>query len=213
MMEGRSKATKIVAGIIGTIVLGALGSGFWDLALKSSLFFLMSAALNLSTLGLNSLKDDVYIMVARQDTARASLETLYLVTLLIIGLISAFIAYVDGKIAALKRKREPPEMRQESIQRAEETIVRAVRVLAICAGIVIVTLMFRFIKLSYANAAALYFHQSLTICRPMLTDEQEKMFLARFAAMNSRRDYIDLLSDLEETSKRYGKELPPFRIW
>jgi hypothetical protein len=56
---------KIALGLLGTILLGALGSGLWDLALKPGGRWLNEVFLTAVTLGSDYLKDQVYAEAAR----------------------------------------------------------------------------------------------------------------------------------------------------
>src|SRR5712692_8680373 len=71
------KSTKIVLGIVGTILLGALGSGFWDLCLRDLFTWIGHGILSAITLGITSVRDSFYVEIAKGRTDRVGI---YLVT-------------------------------------------------------------------------------------------------------------------------------------
>lgn len=56
---------KIVATIVGTLVLGALGSGLWDVVVKPGGRWMGRAILTAATLGSSGVKDAVYREAAK----------------------------------------------------------------------------------------------------------------------------------------------------
>lgn len=69
-----------ILAILGTIVLGALGSGLWEVLVKPGLAWAGGAVLTISTLGLDSLRDQIYADVAIGSYERASLSILAMLT-------------------------------------------------------------------------------------------------------------------------------------
>src|SRR5437764_7100847 len=60
----RHSDSKIALGVIGSLVVGALGSGLWSWMFEPVLSRLGKGILNLVTLGISSLKDNVYSTAA-----------------------------------------------------------------------------------------------------------------------------------------------------
>src|SRR5260370_37201259 len=78
---------KWALAILGTILLGALGSGLWDAIFRPLLPWLGELLLNVGTLGLEQLRDGIYVEVARGTYERAGL----LIVQLVIGGFAAFL--------------------------------------------------------------------------------------------------------------------------
>ena len=70
---------KVTLGIVGTIVLGALDSGLWELAFKPAGQWLGNGILTAATLGSSVLKDQIYIEAAKgyqDESANTTLRLL-----------------------------------------------------------------------------------------------------------------------------------------
>jgi hypothetical protein len=59
--------SKIIFTTLGTILLGALGSGLWDLFLKNVILLIGQAILNLSILIKSGIVNDIYIYASKGD--------------------------------------------------------------------------------------------------------------------------------------------------
>lgn len=60
-----NKKVKLIIGILGTIILGAIGSGLWDLALEPALTWCGRTFFTIATLGLSQLRNEIYIDIAK----------------------------------------------------------------------------------------------------------------------------------------------------
>ena len=69
------------------------------------------------------------------------------------------------------------------------------------------------LKVIAANDAYTYFAQSITICRPYLTDSQTEVFESRFAALRSRSEYIRITDDLIKVAAANNLRLPEHKLW
>jgi len=54
-----------LAWLAGAVLLGALGSGLWDLFLKDALFWLGTKSLAVATFGFQRIRDTAYIEAAK----------------------------------------------------------------------------------------------------------------------------------------------------
>src|SRR5258707_13104413 len=88
-----SKLVKWTLWILGMIVLGALGSGFWDLLLRNMFVGIGHRILTLITLGIGSVRDSFYVEIAKGRTDRVGI---YLVSF---GAI--FLGFLTGCVTAL----------------------------------------------------------------------------------------------------------------
>lgn len=73
-----SKFGKWTLGILATILLGALGSGLWDVLLKGAFGAVGRGILTVITFGYTNLRDSSYLEIAQGRTDRASLWSVYL---------------------------------------------------------------------------------------------------------------------------------------
>jgi hypothetical protein len=77
--------------LLGAILLGALGSGLWELVLKGLMNSSRDVLLNLVSFGLHSIKDITYSQIARGFHEEASMNLL-LFTVTIIILLGLFLS-------------------------------------------------------------------------------------------------------------------------
>lgn len=98
-----SSISKWIAGILGTIVLGAIGSGLWDLVFKPGF-----GGFSRWILGLSSVLDDAVFSTAALDpTPLPALIILILFGILPVGLMGTTLGYLFMKKIGKSRKRSP----------------------------------------------------------------------------------------------------------
>ena len=68
----RPSLIKRATWLAGMLLLGGLGSGFWDIALKPIFMWVGTQLLDLATLGISSLQDSLYADIARGADDRES---------------------------------------------------------------------------------------------------------------------------------------------
>ena len=76
---------KWTLGILGAIIVGALGSGLWESLLGPAIHAVSRWVLDIASLGLASYRNGVYRQIAADNQSAVGLETL-----LVINLIAAF---------------------------------------------------------------------------------------------------------------------------
>src|SRR5271155_2727795 len=82
----KNSIAKWTAGVLGALLLSALGNPLWDVALKPALRRASYGLLSLSSLGIESVRTGIYERIATGSTSRAGVETLSLITLLAVAL-------------------------------------------------------------------------------------------------------------------------------
>ena len=68
-------------------------------------------------------------------------------------------------------------------------------------------------KVIQANRAYNFFSQSMTICRPYMEERQAQMLASRFAGIQRRADYIDIIDELRRIAASNHRQLPDFEPW
>jgi 4-hydroxybenzoate polyprenyltransferase len=66
--------SKKLLWLLGMILIGALGSGLWEGFLKQSLMWVGTFILDIATLGLNSLRDGMYLDAAKGTYERTAIS-------------------------------------------------------------------------------------------------------------------------------------------
>jgi hypothetical protein len=68
--------SKWTLALLGTIVLGAIGSGVWDVVFKPFFSWIAEILLNVATLGLAAIRDEMYVEIAKGTYERAGVALL-----------------------------------------------------------------------------------------------------------------------------------------
>jgi hypothetical protein len=220
-----SRWKKITLGVGGTILLGALGSGLWEQALRPLGQWLGRTLLTVVTLGSSALKDGIYREAAKGVHEAGGLQVLFLMTLLLIGLYSLPPAYVavirstDKRIEKFRKSIQAlgTEERITSLRKRDADLNRKLSILQIIGfGVVLLfatNTLINFLELDQANGAYTFFAQSMAICRPYLDDQQARLLESRFAGINSREDYVGVINDLRHIAASNQRKLPDFNPW
>jgi hypothetical protein len=236
-----SRWKKLILWSIGSLILGALGSGLWELALKPGGQWITHLILTAATLGSMSLKDGVYRQAAKGLHEEAAFSILvdfsfWIVAILAVLGVMGLLKMKDNlrKMEALKVRldslTEPRGDEEEGNNREidiaslgseiwnfREKTRRQMRVM-LYATVIVVALnagsrFIEILKISEANGAYTFFRQSMAICRPYVSDQQAQMIKSRFAAINGRADYLTIIDELQHIAASHQRKLPEFSPW
>jgi hypothetical protein len=200
-----SAKSKYLLALLATVSLGAVGSGLWDWLLKPTLLGVGRGLLTLVTLGLASAKNNVY-----QEAAKGYHE---LPVLFLFSLISASLAfgpagvatgmYVGGKLAPRILGKEPAPVRGRVI------LIALLLVLTLLGSVVFV----QFLMVNYENLAITHFQQCLAICAPYLTLQEQRDLASKFAQIQTKEDYVAVISRLKSLGAKNSLQTPEFEPW
>ncbi len=198
----------MLTGVV-TVVLGAIGTALWIIALQPGGGWLGRFFLTVVTLGLSSARNSVYENVARNYREAPAVMLLAIVAGIpillpfIIFLSEAILHYfglgasdgLTGRDSLYRRK-----------WRTTAIVIPAAVVFAAAVWI-------QLLMLNYTNEAITYFHQSFAVCRPFMDAEEEKQIESQFARIKSRDDYVAVIHELGTIAAKNGAVLPRFTIW
>ena len=228
---------KVILGFVGTIVLGAIGSGLWDLLGKGISQWVGRGILNVATFGSSAIVNSVYREAARGLHEESALQQYGLILLFVVlfgGGISVFFAgYARGVGEGEEKSKKiiaeiealPPtdalavaeghvaliEKEIASLRRRQKRLYKKGRVMLYAwVSVLIATLSFNYARLSQANDTVTFFRQSIAICSPFVDDKQIKLLTSRFAAMNSKSDFLQIYGKLEGIAGANHLRLPDF---
>lgn len=163
-------------GLTATILLGALGSGLWELALKPLGRWLGKSLLTVATLGSNSVRDDIYREAAKGIHEASSLQLFWLVVLSMSLICWFAFGYAFGQRGGSKANEKFMEsvkaLSDEAKLAATETRLAVLKrqlstinLLALGFACLFVSIQFiDYLKLLQANSAYTFFAQSMAIC-------------------------------------------------
>jgi hypothetical protein len=203
------QGARTIGWLVGTIVIGAVGSGLWDVAFRPGVNILSRVTLTVATLGLESARDSIYADVAM---GHHELPSLYLLLAAFTAFMSIF-GFISGQWYFKRQRGRVAALSEEGRERRRNRLNRALSWLLGVFAVFSVILLVRFVMINYTNIAITYFEQSLAICGPYLTDQEAKEIRSGFARIKKREDYVKIMQLLEGVAEPHGLKLPQFTIW
>ena len=191
------KLKKPILGILLTIFLGAIGSGFWEICLKDIFIWIGHAILRVITLGITSVRDSFYEEIAKGRTDRAALN-LHLYVIMFLGGICGF-------IFSRRAPQTDDENRTEERKAWRKAIFSLLPLVFFC--------FFRLTTLTYVSGAVDQYEQSYTICLPYLSEKEREQIRSQFAQIRTKEDYKEVLSKLVSVASTNKIKVPDFSIW
>ena len=236
-----SNSKKAIGAALITILIGAIGSGVWDIVAKPGLSKLGRLVLTIITFGSESVKDSAYASAAMDPTPLSSLVVLSIVTTIPLALTAlTFYALITARRSPPKT---PPINRQGAsggnldeskdktpqeevsdlevrLHKLEQEVVRSYLRLKRFAIITIVFFLLTYVTaqvgLAILNQAVLIrrvFTTNLAIAAPFLSDEEEEQYRAKFASLKTRAEYVELDDKLRRVTSQHGVSLLPYSLW
>lgn len=199
-MMGTSNIRKKALWLVGTLLIGALGSGLWEAALKPSLYWVGVFFLDVATLGLASLRDGLYADAAKGSYERASV----MIMALLFGFFSGAIF-----AAAIKRWVRTPSNNSNS-----QTMTRTRRLLPIAIAIAYsIILLIQCFRIMYIVRASNHLDQMTRIVSPYVSERELLSIDSRIARMSTRTEYLKITAELYAIARREGIAPPTFNIY
>jgi len=207
--------------VLVMLFMGAVGSALWEIVARPVLSGFSGLLMTIGTLGVPSLRDEVYIDVARGLHEDPSI-TLVAMAIGVLGVVLFFL--VRGALTAQVGDDdfEPdssaqPARRGDRVWRRRNSSSKlqggswakalAVNVvLLVMCGVLLS-------RLFYVNRAIVYFRQCFDAASPYISEQEEEEILGQFSSMQSRADFITVTGHLERTVRTHGKHWPEFTIW
>jgi hypothetical protein len=189
---------RLAIGVLATVLLGAIGSGLWDILFKPGISRFGAYITGLS----REIDNAVFTTAALDPLPVSSLVVLLLITA--IPLIGAMFfvdrAYIRGPLHAfLDRRlgRKPDEPLQSNLIR-----VRKVRRIVAFLGIGMCLIVYVAASTAFAviNEAVIVwraFYRNIEICAPYVPQEQILSLRASFRMMNTRDDFMAIRSAVD----------------
>lgn len=218
-MNFYSTKWKWIFGVIGTVFLGAIGSGLWELFLKEILLTLGRWILTGLTFGFSSIRDNLYKEIAQGHNDRVDL----LLILVVFYIVSGFCGFYFGRTQSkydmfrLEALKEDDPAKHDKIAKRltvnPYTVISVERWFSFIMIFFVSLMMFRFLSLSYIDRAITHYEQSLSICLPYLSKEERDLIRSRYSLIKNKNEYIAVIDTLTATAKNHKVEVPPFTAW
>ncbi|AUA56290.1 Uncharacterised protein [Achromobacter spanius] len=198
---------KVAIYILSTLVLGALGSGLWEIALKPVFASLYGVGLSIVTLGLDSLKDELYAAAAQRNHAYPAITLLSIVAGTALGIFTIDLI----KVVKDRRSRRSSETTNPDQPNSRRTIRRSL--VPVLVMLYMATYLF-FISFRawYISGIATNFDRMYDVVAPYVSEEERLLLKSKFARIRGREDYISVTDELQRFATERAK-LPRFNIW
>lgn len=208
MSDEKSKAKwyRSPIGIIGTIFLGAIGSGLWDVFLKNvliSTYVMTSTAIGSVFSG--------YLDSIHEDIGKANANEVSVMLFLLLMLTIVFLNILGARFIFLSYKRIKSDQPQKRFFFPSPKNMRrmVVAVVSMSAFNVIAYSHHAFETL-YRLRAITWTERSIEIIRPSISDQDFLKIRAMYRSVDSADDFYALINTLRTHASNADIELPEF---
>jgi hypothetical protein len=223
-----TKARQWLLGVPAALLVGALGSGLWDVGIKPGFQWLGRALLTAVSFGSNTFRDSIYIDAAKGLHEAAGTSLLSILSGVMFGLpfVAGSVAYFMKRDAARLKKvsdarSESGELQVEISHEADlatlfkrfDRLFRIYYLLLLILLVLVGAHLIISVETIAATDACVYFTQSLAICRPYIPQHDADILQSHFAAMRSRSDYMNLIQQLRGVAAANHLVLPQYEPW
>lgn len=203
-----NKTLSIILGLLGSILIGALGSGVWEYLLKPLLSYGLNLILDLSTLGIESFKNDIYLSIAEGFSEKNSLNIYNFITTLYFGFI--FSIYL---LLLKKSKSQKEEVTKNNEKDYPSEKRKRLYLFTFLIIFLLIITSIQNIKLQYINNSIIHYYQLTNIAAPYVSNEDIKSFNSKFSLIKNKNDYEKVINDLYIILKNNNLELKKRNIW
>jgi hypothetical protein len=234
---------KGALGLVGVIIIGAIGSGVWEVVLKPLSTFIRDILLNLITFGLESFRNDIYSSVASGYDQSPIIQLLhYFVLAAILAMIfflmdlffkrrelmedqKRVLKELDDTLSEITNMGETKKKTQEEIRdgiiQARQSVARQpIKRFSVLLYFGALLCMFQatllitsLIKTSYINSAISHYNQIVAISSPYYNATEIALHNSQYAQIKKKEDYLRLTALIEATIKNHGIVPPTFSAW
>jgi len=192
------RTLKVGLAILGTVILGAIGSGIWARIGEPLANLLTSSVINGINLFFSSYKDSIYIRASygfREYSANALLQYFIFILAMIFMLLVVFNPWLTDRypVGALRNK--------------INHFFRSGRGFLL-QGVILFTVLFAcvvmYTRISYVNRVITYAQTSIDRLAPFLTNQEEEELLAEFRSVRSAEDYYKFYDRLLKLYSDHG---------
>ena len=207
-----SKIISSTKWVLGTVFLGALGSGMWDLFISDLFTWLGLTSLELASSIFSGFRDTLYEQVS--DGAIVSFlklpATLVAIALVMLPMILLLWNIINYVLATFDENEEEKE-NEQTVSNGQNSRSFTIRKLMISMmAIVVCAYVFVAFRYMYTAKAANFVEKSVDILAPHISVEKRLTLVATFKSVKDSEDYLHIYSELRELEKEHQVILPEF---
>src|ERR1039457_337139 len=210
-----------ILSIVVTIVLGGIGSGLWDAALKPISKRLGGVLYTLITFGAKRARDNIYKEASKGHHELPSL--LLLIIILTVGASTMIVFYgaiyqmlfapESNRIVRINveqcSKLPEPNQQYECVKSIMKEDLTPTFQLSMLAGVFLIFLIFyQLIKINRVNLVTTNYQQCLKAVRPFLDERDAFLIEQRYAIMTTKSEYDAIIEQMAAVAKSNSTSLP-----
>lgn len=194
--------------VVITIILGAIGSGFWEYILKPIALRSTSAILDVATLGIGKFKNSLYGEIALGYHEQPSLTLLSFLLGFLPGILGGIIFFT------LLRSRINKAIKGDTEKDAMRVVQKKFLIFTGFAFLFMFTFALFFVtRATYINRAATHFNQLMAIAGPYLNEHDRLSYSSKFSQISDRDDYEQTIEGLRKVCQLNRQKTPEFNVW
>ncbi|TCB55315.1 hypothetical protein [Acinetobacter terrestris] len=203
-----NKFLKWVAWFFGVLIIGGLGSGFWEMILKPFLAYTGNATINYLTSIFSGFNDDIYKSISIRNTNAVNIKNFSLIVL-IFGFFSIYIVSFAPEYLIERFKKETLDNEDANKITEKTRKIKLINFSLICCLIPIVFIIssFSVLKSTYVHKKISHFEYLLKINGDVLNEREVKAMESRFTQIRNSTDYGEIISELEEIALMNNKHI------
>ncbi|ENX36122.1 hypothetical protein [Acinetobacter courvalinii] len=203
-----------VVGILGTLIIGGLGSGVWEMMLKPMLSFLSNGIINFLVHTSTSFSNEIYQSISMRSLDRFQAKAYSLIVTILgsITLFLWFILFTKGK-KLLNEERDERNGIHESVKE-RVWILKNFKNFYIfmtfyfvlgCIPFFIYT--YDGIKTSFISVKVINFEYLLKVNSDVLSENELKRLESNFAQIKNAQDYNEIIDYLKKLAIKNNKHI------
>jgi len=207
-----------VLSIVVAILLGAVGSGLWDAALKPVSRKIGSRLFTIITFGAKRARDRIYKRAAMGHHELPSLYILLTVVAVMVAALTAsqlllYVKLYAPEILSVQVAKECPQEEESKLrecvrERAREKLGPVAQILNLIAIFVTVIIFYRFAAINRMNLVTTYYEQCVRAVRPFLDEKTFQLIEQQYALMSTKEHYDAIIEHLTQIARANEASLP-----
>ena len=223
-LDIKSKKLKYALGLLGAIIIGAIGSGIWEVVFQPVFSFLSNNIISLFSLLFKSLEKSIYEDIAKGYTEEPS----YMAATLILYIFFMMLGYFTSHLIPEKKKKndELDEIEKElkKLKLGENVLAKLDEIEKkldlqrdklrergrIILSILILLLVFLFsllFILKYKLDKISSFEQTIKAVKPFISQNEYDLFNSSFARIKNSTEYNKILDSLNSLALKNNIEI------
>jgi hypothetical protein len=214
MQKNKNSFIKKSYSIIGVILIGALGSGLWEVFLKNFIYNTGNLFVEIMSHFYRGYIDSLYKYVGKTDSLLQYLPSILVLVLIIISPILMYIVF----IRAYKMINQDKENEKESIVQkiilfflvSKRRIFLLVIIFTLPLSLIYTDILVK--EVTYLNANH-YIERTLEIIRPYIEDSEYILMRSEFRQIDNKGKFIKLYSKIKGIALKENITIPQAKFY